>query len=101
MLTYDQKTGIIQSSDYAGQIQGAVSDVAADIQAEAVETPNHANRLAWARRAFASPATVAGEMRAAVITAYADTLPPSGGTLTDAQIKSAIEAAVNTFADGT
>jgi hypothetical protein len=100
MLTYTDACGIIGSSDFAGQITGAVADVANDIQTEG-DVPNHVNRLAWAKRAFASPASVASEVRAAVIMAYADTLPPSGGTLTDSQVKAAVVACVDTFATGT
>lgn len=101
MLTFEQLSGLVQSSDMAGQIMGAVATVALAIQSEDSETPNHANRMAWARRALSSPQSVAGEIRAAVLGTYADTLPASGATLTDAQIKSAVESCVDTFATGT
>jgi hypothetical protein len=100
MLSYTDMSGIIDSTDFGAQITGAVTIVALAIQEENTETPNHANRIAWAKSALSSPASVASSMRAAVIGMYADILPSAGGTLTDQQIKTAIEASVNTFATG-
>ena len=100
MLTFDQLAGLIQSSDFAGQITGAVTTVALEIQSEDAETPNHANRMAWAKSALADPSGSASQMRAAVLGTYADVLPPSAGVLTDAQIRAAVEDTVDTFANG-
>lgn len=100
-LNNEQLSGFFQSSDLAGQISGAVAVIAEAVESESAETPNHTNRLKWAKRAKGSPSSVAGEMRATVFTTYRDTLSPSAPVLTDQQIQDAIANSVNTFADGT
>lgn len=99
-VTLEQLAGIMQSSDIAGRLQGAVVLVAQAIQLESAETANHANRLKWANRAFSSPASVASAMQPAVVARYAATAIPSGLVVTDAEIQTAVADAVNTFADG-
>lgn len=100
VATYEQLSGLIQSSENAGQIAGAVIAVAEAIRNEDAGTANHANRVKWASRAWSSPSQVANEMRGAIYSRYADIALGTGLTMTDEQARTAVADAVDVFADG-
>lgn len=100
MLTNEQLAGLPASSPVLNRVQGAVILVAEEIRNENAETPNHANRMDWANRAFSSPAATAAAMSAAVVARYATTINADGSNLTDAQATAAVRDAVDVFATG-
>lgn len=75
--------------------------IAADaIVKELDSTTNHANRLKWAKKMFADPDTQSFPLARAVIAANnAATLAQINGA-TDSQIQTAVNAVVDTLADG-
>ena len=101
MLTDEQLSGLIGSSDLQPQIMGSVLAVAKIVENEDPDTPNHVNRLKWAASAMGSPTAAALKMRGSVLARYQATLGPPPYTLTDEQIRAAITESVDTFADGT
>ncbi len=75
--------------------------VAADtIRAEDPATPNHANRLAWAKLVFERPEDTATAMTKAVLAANRTLTAGQITSATDAGIQAAVSNAVNLFAGG-
>ena len=76
------------------------------IQAEAIRTENgattnHANRLIWAKQAFAAPRDMAQRMLWAIMAQNAAATVAQITNATDNAIQSAVAAAVDVFATGT
>jgi hypothetical protein len=71
------------------------------IASEAGATPNHANRLLWAKQVYNNPESEARRMLWAVLAAnQAQTLAAIVGA-TDAQVQTAVNGAIDVFANGT
>jgi predicted DsbA family dithiol-disulfide isomerase len=98
MLTGEQMIGLATSSGWLTRVQSQCWVVADEIRQESAETPNHANRTAWAATAWQQNAN--GGMAAAVATRYQATATGDGSNITDEQILAAVRDAVNTFATG-
>lgn len=73
---------------------------AAVIRAEDAQTANHANRLLWAKAAFADPKAMAERMVWAVLAANRSATRAQIEGATDAAVLSAVAAAVDVFATG-
>ena len=69
MATHAELFGLMDNSVLRNNVSVCVGVWAETIWQEAPETPNHANRLVWARRAYSQPVTVARECLWAVIIA--------------------------------
>ena len=68
MATYAELLNIATTSDALKQQIKVARIVACDvIRAEAEATPNHANRLAWARATLSNPDSAASQMVMAVL----------------------------------
>lgn len=97
MATYAELLTLWQDPDLFNKIRVAVIVVAEDIRAEAEATPKHAERLVWAKGAIQSPDSTAQVMVNAVLAQNAAlTLVQITGA-TDAQVKTAVAAAVSFF----
>lgn len=68
MSTRLQQTQLILSSTFIEQLAGSLLAAAAQIINEASSTPNHANRLAYARAIFSAPLPNAQFMAPGVLT---------------------------------
>ena len=79
----------------------AACDIVADaIRSEAAETPNHANRLVWAKEVLSQPFESAVGMLREVLAANAALTVAQITAATDAAIQVAVNNAVNLFATG-
>lgn len=85
-----------------GEKSSAAALVAAkDIMLEATSVANHANRLLWAKTTFGNPVAAGNEMRKALVAYYAGTKTLAQmAALTDAEIQTLVNNAVNVFATG-
>ncbi len=98
MLTGEQLLGLATSSGWLNRIAVACWTVAEEIRNEDAETPNHANRIAWAASTWGQLAS--GPIAAAVATRYKDVATGDGSNVTEQQILVGIRDVVNTFATG-
>lgn len=77
------------------------SFIAANVVAtESGATANHANRLLWAKQVYASPESEARRMVWAVLAANAGATAAQIAAVTDAQVQTAVNAAIDVFANG-
>jgi hypothetical protein len=79
------------------QVMVACLSSAIDIAAESQVTPNHADRLSWARAAFRDPTTAAAKAIWAVLR-YSAPIRANPSTASDADVQAAVNAMVNTLA---
>ena len=100
MATYSELFVLLDNSDLQDKTAVAVIIAAKSIGTEAEATPNHANRVLWARGAFENPRAVAVVMLRAVLAAHAGLTVAQITSATDAQLQTAVDAAVDTFARG-
>ena len=100
MATYMELKGLFSHSDLQDKVEVACIVAAETIRAEDAGTDNHANRLAWAKRAFTSPTAVRDEMLMALLAANKDATVAQITEATDAAIQAKVDAAVDVFADG-
>ncbi len=101
MATYLELRSLLRGqTDLTQKVEAAVIIAADAITNEAGSTPNHTNRLIWAKRAFSSFSQVAQEMLPALITANKTATLTSIRNSTDTQIQSGVDNAIDTFADG-
>jgi hypothetical protein len=101
MATYAELRSLFNHDATRNLIEVAIIVAAEKIRTEDAGTANHANRLLWAKAAFANPTGTAQQMLMALLaTNRALTVPQITGA-TDAAIQTAVDAAINVFADGT
>lgn len=86
MATYAELFDLKNNTPLKNRITSAIAVQAEIIRLENVATNNHANRLLWAKQAFASPEGKASDMIWGILA--------SNRTLTTAQIQNATDAAV-------
>ena len=100
MATYAEIRSLFNHDSLRNLIEVAVIVAAEKIRTEDAGTANHANRLVWAKSVFESPTGAATRMLMALLaTNRALTVVQITGA-TDASIQTAVDAAVNVFADG-
>lgn len=98
MATYAELLTASADEALVKKIRVACVVAAETVRLEADATQNHAKRLAWAKSVFESPETVAQRMTWAVLAQNrAATLPAILGA-SDAAVQTAVDAAVNVFA---
>ncbi len=100
MATYLELYSLQSDDALRNKIRVAVTIAAETIQTEDVGTANHANRALWAAEAFANPIQEADRMRWAVLASNKDNATAAILGATDAQIQTAVDAAVDLFAIG-
>lgn len=98
MATYAQIVNVLEDEGLARSVRAAVMVAADTVRAEVSSTPNHANRLAWARSVMISPESSSLAMlRAVVMQKRAETAGAIRG-LSDTDVQTAVDAAVDLFA---
>ena len=101
MATYAELRSLFSSDALRNKIEVAVIIAAEAIRTEDAGTANHANRLIWAKRAFASPTSISQQMLMALLAANAAATVAAINGVTDAALQTLVGNAVNIFADGT
>jgi phosphoglycerate dehydrogenase-like enzyme len=100
MATYNELRQLYSHSDLTNRIEVAVIVAAEKIRTEASDTPNHANRLVWAKATFGSTRRVAEQMLMALLAANRALPTADLIGVTDEGLQAAVDGAVNIFADG-
>jgi len=100
MATYAELYGLFSNASLANRAEVACVVAAEAIRNENPATANHANRLLWAKRVFQGPAGVRNEMLMALLAGNAGLTVDVLTTVTDANLQTAVNNAVNVFADG-
>ena len=99
MATYLELRSLLRGqSELIQKVEAAVIIAADDVLKEPSITPNHANRLLWAKRAFTSFTQVAQEMLPAMIAANKRAAIDAIRNASDSQVQASVDAAVDTFA---
>jgi len=100
MATYTELYELGSNSALRNRITGACLVAAQAVMAEATATANHANRLLWARDAFADPNGMGQKMLMAALAQNAALTVAQITAASDAALLSAVQAAINVFATG-
>jgi len=100
MATYIELRGLYGNGDLENKVEVACIVAAESIRNEDAGTTNHANRLVWAKSAFSNPNTVAVQMLMALLAANKDLTVAQIEGASDAAIQTAVDNAVDIFADG-
>ena len=99
MAIYAELLNIATTSDALKQQIKVACIVACDvIRAEAEATPNHANRLAWARATLSNPDSAASQMVMAVLAQNRGATVAQITNASDADVQTAVNAAVDLLA---
>ena len=100
MATYDELLTANANTALLNKVRVAVVVAATAVMTESDQTANHANRLKWAKDVFADPGEAGKRMMWPVLAQNkAATLAAITGA-TDATVQTAVDAAVNVFAQG-
>jgi hypothetical protein len=83
------------------KVSAACLIAAEAIRTESDQTANHANRLKWAKATLQSPVQAGQQMLRAVLAANVSATLAQITGASDATIQTAVNNAVNIFADGT
>jgi len=98
MATYAELYDLFSNSALRNRVAVAVGVAADTIRLEDPQTPNHTQRLAWAKRAFSSPNDVAREVLQAAIIANRTATIEQILSAEDTVLQVAVDDAVNVFA---
>ena len=100
MATYAEI--LIAHADTAllNKVRVATVVAATDIMLESDATPNHANRLAWAKTVFGDPAIAGARMMWPVLAQNKTATLSQITGADDATVQGAVDSAVNVFAQG-
>lgn len=101
MATLAEISTLLNDGPLNDKCKAACLVAANAIQVESDATANHANRLKWAKKALTDPTSVGTQMLRAVLGANASATLAQINAASDTTIQNAVNAAVNTFADGT
>lgn len=97
MATYLEISALYQDAALRQRIAVACVIAAEGIRAELDTVPQHAERLAWARKVFNSPGTVADAMIWPVLAQNAGASSSAIQGSTDAQVLAAVQSAIAVF----
>jgi hypothetical protein len=98
MATYFELLQASENPNLNNRIRVAVFIAAEAIRIEAATTPNHSARLVWSKLVFENPDREAQRMKWAVIAQNKDSTLTQITDATDAQVQTAVNAAVDVFA---
>lgn len=101
MATLSELAGLLQDPILGAKCKAACLVAAQAIQVEAGATANHANRIKWAKAVFVDPDGWGVKLLRAVLAANASATLAQINAAADSTIQTAVNAAVDTFADGT
>jgi hypothetical protein len=80
------------------RVEVAAFRAACDIINEATTTPNHTNRIIWAKQVLADPAAKAAEMKYAVL--QNATVRAAGNNAADSDVQYVVNSVIDSFAIG-
>lgn len=100
MATYSELRALFNHRDLQNKVQVACIIAAEAIRGESDQTANHANRLTWAKATFANPDAMAERILMSILAAYKTSTTATILGASDSAIQTAVDAAVNLFADG-
>jgi len=101
MATYAELRQLFNDNDLRNKIEVACIVAAETIRVEDPEaTTNHANRLIWAKAVFTSPHAASEQMQMALLASNKDAVVGTITGVSDADLQTLVDAAVNMFADG-
>jgi hypothetical protein len=100
MATYAELIQAPQNVALQQRVFVATVVAAEAVRTESGATPNHANRLKWAKAVFTSPHTEADRMLWAVLAANKDATIAQITGASDTTVQTAVNAAVDVMADG-
>lgn len=101
MATLAELWTLMESAPLKEKVSSACLVAAEAIRVEDSETPNHANRVKWAKAVLKDHVQAGDDMLKAVLAANAAVALASISGASDAAIQTAVNNAVNIFADGT
>lgn len=100
MASYVELYNLGSNSELRNRVTVACSIAAQAVMVEAPETPNHANRLSWAKQVFENPLPAGEDMLVACLAANAALTVAQIIGATDAALLAAVQGAINLFATG-
>ena len=100
MATLAELNTLINESAIADKVRSAVIIAAKNIAFEAVDTPNHTNRLKWSSQAFSDSNAMATKVARYVIAAKSSSTLAEILALSDQEIRDNVDASINIFANG-
>ena len=100
MASYMELKTLFGHSDLQDKVEVACIVAAEAIRVETPEPPNHADRVVWAKRCWASSTAVRDELLKAVLAANKDQSVEDIIGAADSAIQARVDAAVDVFADG-
>lgn len=100
MATLAERFDLQNNSAFLNKITSAIAEQADVIRLENINTPNHANRMLWAKQAFTNPEAVAKTMIWGIISANRTATSAQILGATDTAIVNAVAALVDVYATG-
>lgn len=100
MATYDELLAANANTALLNKVRVAVVVAATTIMTEATATDNHQNRLKWAKEVFGDPAQAGSRMMWPVLAQNRVATLASIVGADDATVQTAVNNAVNVFAQG-
>jgi hypothetical protein len=100
MATYSELRALFGHDDLRHRAEVAVIVAAETIRNEDGGTPNHANRMVWAKAVFGNPVSAAAEMLMALLAANKDSAVAAITDVSDSALQTLVDAAVDVFATG-
>ena len=98
MATYAELRTASELPSLLIQVQVACIIASDTVSLEAPATPLHAERLIWAKSVYTDPNAAARRMIWAVLAKNKTATPAQIATVTDANVQTSVDAAVNVFA---
>lgn len=100
MATYAELLTVSTNEALINKIRVAVVIAAEVVRTEQDATPNHSNRLLWAKHVYANPDSEAQRMVWAVLAQNKDAPLAAIEGADDATVQAAVNAAIDVFATG-
>lgn len=100
MATYTELRGLVNDPTLKDKISVALLIAAEAIRTEDTGTANHANRVKWAKKVLQDPDGNSDDMLRALLAQNAELSVAQIQGVTDTNLQTAVNNAVNLFADG-
>lgn len=100
MATYAELLTLKGDQALLNKVRVAVWVAAYNIVGEAINTPNHPNRLVWAKKVFTDEIEAANAMLVPVLAANKGFTVAQINGATDTAVQDAVNLVVDTFANG-
>lgn len=100
MATYTEIKSLFNEPVLRDKVEVACIIASKAIKDESDQTNNHANRLKWARKAFSNPTSAAEAMVKVLLAENSSLTVAQIQGASDSAIQTAVNNAINVFADG-